>query len=129
MAIRRETVSVTTAGGAGTSTATGKTTQPVHGIVKAIYWGADAGAPATTDLVVAEAGQSPAIPVFSLTDTPAAGWYYPMKQSNNAVGGAALTNVGAEVAVADHLSVTVNQANNAQVFAVTIVWDDKRGNT
>jgi hypothetical protein len=125
MSIYRETVTVTTnTAGAGVATGTGRTTKVVEGKVKAVYMDHDASAPASVDLTIAEGNQSPAMPILSVANANTDAWIFPMQQAKDAASGSAITNQGVDVVAADHLLVTIAQANNSQVFAVTIVWDD-----
>lgn len=127
MSIYRETVRVTTnTAGAGSATGTAKTSKVVEGKVKAVYMDHDSSAPASVDLTIAESGQTPALPILSVSNANTDAWIFPMQQAKDAASGSAITNQGADVVAADHLAVTIAQANNSQVFDVTIVWDDGR---
>lgn len=122
MIVRRETVTVTGAtGGAGVATATGKTVNAVEGEIVAIYLAYTDSPPATTDVTIAEANESPAIPVLTVTDAATNGWFFPMWAADNEAG-AAITNQGKPIVVADQLSVTIAQANNNDGITATIVW-------
>lgn len=126
MAIYRETVTVTdAAGGAGVATAYGITKRVVDGEIIAIYLAYTDSPPAgTTDVIIAEAGNSPAIPILTVSDAATDGWFYPMAQAQNQAG-ADITNQGRPIKVADHVKVTIQQANNDDGVTATIVWDDQ----
>lgn len=117
MSIRRETVTVTgAAGGAGAATATAKTIKVVEGRIIAVHLAYQGSPPATTDVTIEEAGTDPAIPILTVTDASTDGWFYPDAQT-----------VGTQftpVYVADHVSVTIAQANDGDGVTATIVWEE-----
>lgn len=123
MAIWRETVTITTAGDAGDSSGAARTRLVASGIVRAVHidYGA---APGTTDVVIRESSANPALPVLSVSNGNTDGWWFPVHQAGDADDGADFTDVAAPVVVADHLLVEVDDANNGNIVAVTIVWQD-----
>jgi len=124
MSIFRETVIVTTnTAGAGVATGSGKTTRVVDGCVKAVYVNYDPSAPVTTDITIVEANQSPAMPILSVANAVTDAWIFPMQQAKDAASGTAISGMGIEVVAADHLLVTIAQADNSQTYTVTIVWE------
>lgn len=122
MAIRRDTVVVTTAGGAGEATGEARTAQIVDGIVRAVHI-AYTGAPATTDVVVAEANREEPMPVLSVANSNTAGWYFPVQQAVDAADATEITGVGVPVVTADYLMIEVDDANNNNTVTVTVVWE------
>lgn len=116
MNIRRETVTVTgAAGGAGAATASGTTSNIVSGVVLAVYLEYTDSPPAgTTDVTIEEATRSPALPVLTVSNAATDGWFYPDVASVN-------SDVK-PVVVDDHLTVTIEQANNGDGVTATIVW-------
>jgi hypothetical protein len=125
MAIRRTTITVTGAtGGAGAATATANSDAPVCGIIMAVHLAYTDSPPAgTTDVTIAEATNSPAMSVLTVTDGATDGWRFPMAQAVSQAG-ATLTNQGYPIAVSDYLKVTIAQANDADGVVVTIVYED-----
>lgn len=114
--LRRETVIVTGAtGGTGSATASANTSNVVAGKVCAVYLEYTDSPPAgSTDVTIEEAGQSPALPVLTVTNAATDGWFYPD-----------VATVGSDVApvyVNDHLTVTIAGANNGDGVTATIVW-------
>lgn len=114
--IRRETVVVSgAAGGAGSATASANTSNVISGKVCAVYLQYTDSPPAgTTDVSIEEAGQSPALPVLTVTNAATDGWFYPD-----------VTTVNSDVApvfVNDHLTVTIAGANDGDGVTATIVW-------
>lgn len=127
MAIIRETVAVTGAtGGAGAATATANTSKVVEGEIVAVHLEYLDSPPAgSTDVTIEEAGESPALPVLTVTNAATDGWFHPQWAADNEAG-AGITNHGVPIRVADHLSVTIAQANDGDGVNATIVWDDGR---
>lgn len=124
MAIRRETVNITAAGSAGTSSGSARTANVVQGVILDLYIDYDASAPSTVDLTVAEGNESPAAPILTLANTNTDQWIAPRQVLVDSSDGSALTGPVDYVAAADHLLVSIAQANDGDEFAVTIRWDD-----
>lgn len=126
MAIRRETVTITTSGGDGTSSGSAITSKVVEGVFLEMYPDYDASAPSTVDFTVTEKNSSPATPVISLPNTNTDQWLAPRRTLVNAADGSALPGPVDYISVADYLEVSIAQANNNQTFVVTLKWDDLR---
>lgn len=122
--IRRTSVVVTAAGSAGAATGSGRTPLPVHGRIIAIHLDYSAGAPATTDVTITESANSPALPVLAVANNATDGWYHPVHQADNSLTGADLTNAAVPVFAADHLLVSVAQANDTNTVTVTVIWSE-----
>lgn len=124
MAIQRLKVTVTgAAGGAGVATASATTSRIIAGLIRAVHLAYTDSPPATTDVTIAEATNSPAMSVLTITNAAADGWVFPMAQADNQAG-TDITGMGAPIAVSDYLTVTIAQANDADGVVATIVWDD-----
>ena len=114
--IRRETVIVTGAtGGSGAATASAVTTKVVSGRIIAVHLEYTDSPPATSDVTIEEANLSPALPVLTVNNANADGWFYPDNTSVN-------SDV-VPVVVDDHLEVTIAGANNDDGVTATIVWE------
>lgn len=124
MAVRRETVNLTSAGSAGSATASGNTTKPVHGLILAVYINYDGSAPGTTDVVIEEANEVPALPVLTVSNANTDGWFYPRVALDAVADGSDIAGPVDYQRVGDHLSVDISGTDDALSFAVTIVWDD-----
>lgn len=124
MAIRRTTITVTgAAGGAGVATANAISDDVVEGLIRAVHIAYTDSPPAgTTDITIAEANNSPAMPILTVSNAATDGWFYPNAQADNQAG-ADITNHGQPIAVADHIKATIAQANNGDGCVVTIVWE------
>lgn len=77
--------------------------------------------PGTTDVTVAEATNSPAMPILTVTDAATAGWFQPLAQAESTAG-AAFTGQAMGIAVNDYVSVTIAQANDGDGVTATIVY-------
>lgn len=121
MSLRRETVSITATGGAGTSTGTVFTKNVVNGDIVGIYIDYDAAAPATVDVTIIEGTNVPPLPVLTATDLNTDAWFFALHAAKNEAG-VAITNEGTCLCAYDRLKITIAQANNNQVYLVTILW-------
>jgi hypothetical protein len=123
--IRRTSVSATgAAGGAGTATATARTVSPINGVILSVHLAYLDSPPAgTTDVTIAEASNSPSMPILTVTDAATDGWFHP-RAIPVSVANAAITNSYALIPVTDYVSVTIAQANNGDGVTATIFWDD-----
>lgn len=122
MAIRRETVTVTGAtGGAGVATNSAKSSHPINGIILAIHLAGSDSPPNTTDVTIVEAHNSPAMPILTVTNFSADGWYQPLAQAEDTAG-ATFTGAGVGVPVDDYISLTIAQANNGDGMTATIYY-------
>ena len=108
-------------GGAGVATANATTSTPIHGRIVAVYVKYNDSPPAgTTDVTVKTQGTSPAAPSLTfLTIANAAtdGYFYPRTIMHD-LAAAAVTFDGTNeiydmVAIADRVTVTIAQANDA----------------
>jgi len=122
--ILREQIEVTgAAGSAGEATASVISGSLVQGTIRAIYLEYTDSPPAgTTDVIIAEAHNSPAVPILTITNGATDGWFPVMAQAVDAEG-ADITNQGAPVVVNDYISVTIDEANEGDGVTVTIVYE------
>lgn len=118
--IRKETVTVTVAGSAGSATGSAKTVRAVEGRVVAVHLDYTTQ-PATTDVTLATAN-APVLTVLTVGDANADGWFFP-RQLMDGTNGADLTGVYEPLPVADNLTVSVAQGDPG-TLAATILWDD-----
>lgn len=129
----RQTISVATTGGAGTSTGSGRTSHPLHGEIKAIVVSLDASIPTTADLTIewSPLGEDDDwIEIFSLTNIDVSTWaathgatrktsiYYPLVDGHDSSGSALTADSPIPLFVNGHIRVTVAQANDADPAAV-----------
>jgi len=110
------------AGGAGAATANASSARPVIGVIHAVYLAYTSSPPGTTDVTIAEANNSPAITVLTVTNAATDGWFHPMAQAQNQTA-ADITNQGNPIAVSDYIQVTIAQANDDDGVTATIVYD------
>jgi hypothetical protein len=122
--IERVTIEVTGAdGGAGVATASADSSVLVEGTIRAIHLTYVGSPPAgTTDVVIAEANNDPAVAILTVTDAATDGWFYPMAQAENQAG-ADITNQGTPIVVNDYISVTIAQANDDDGVTAVIVYE------
>jgi hypothetical protein len=122
MAIRRTTITVSgTAGGAGASTAYAISDDIVDGLVLAVHIAYAGSPPATTDVIIVEANNSPAMPILTVSDANTDGWFQPMAAVEDTAG-AAVTNAVQQIPVSDYVKVTVDDADDGDGAVVTVVW-------
>lgn len=119
-------MTVVAAGGAGTSSGSGRTPELVAGAILAVHLDYSASMAATSDVTIQEAHNSPALPVLTVNNNATDGWYYPRVTVDNVADGADIAGPADYQNVADYLSVAVAQANNNDSVTATIVWDDLR---
>lgn len=123
MAIQRVTITATpAAGGAGVATATARSTRMIKGLIRAVHLAYLETPPATTDVTVAGA-TSPAIPILTISNAAADGWFFPMNQADNTVG-TDITGMGSPIAIEDYVDVTIAQANDGDGVTVTIIYEE-----
>lgn len=122
--INRITVTVTGAtGGAGVATANTTSSELVEGTIRGVYLAYTDSPPAgTTDVTIAEAYNSPAAAILTVSNAATDAWFYPMAQACNQAA-ATITNQGAPIVVKDYLKVTIAQANNDDGVVATIVYE------
>lgn len=118
--IRKETVTVTVEGGAGSATGSGKTARPVSGRVLAVHFDYTSQ-PATTDTTLASQS-APTLTILTVSNANTDAWFFP-RQLMDGTNGADLTGIYEALPVNDHLVVTVAQGDPGSVIA-TILWDD-----
>jgi hypothetical protein len=125
--IKRTTVTVTGAtGGAGSATANADTDIIVDGYIVAVYLEyTDSPPGASTDVIIEEANNSPAVSVLTVTNAATDGWFYPRAAAVNTAG-SAITNSNEKIATSDYLNVSIAQANNDDGVTATIVWESRR---
>ncbi len=121
MAIRRSQVVLTVGSG---GTASGKT-RTIDGVIHAIHFGFSPSFDATQTITVQEAGNSPALPIITLTNVNTSGWYYPRISLHDPTGSAIIGPVDYQ-SIADEVSVSIANGTLNDVLTVTIVWDDQR---
>lgn len=107
-------LTVTPTGGAGTSTGSGTTPQPLNGLLTAIYVEYAASSAATTDVTITAAG----LPILTLTNINTTGWYAVQLPVYSAAG-AALAGVYVPIPISDVITVSVAQADNNKSVTVT----------
>ena len=123
MSTFRKTITVSgSTGGAGTSTATANSAVIINGIITALYLEYTGSPPAaTTDVVLVEANNDPAMPILTVTNAATDGWFAPVHAAVDVADGAA-TGQGMFVAVNDYIKATITGANDDDGVTVTIVY-------
>lgn len=113
-------------GGSGAATATAVTSELIEGYVLGVHLKyLDSPPSGTTDVVLVEANNDPAMPILTVSNAATDGWFPVLAQAKTQAG-ADFTGVGALVPVADYVRLTIAQANNGDGVTATIVWDDGR---
>jgi len=120
-----------TSGGAGASTANNTSSHVVVGQVCSVGVTYNGSPPASTDVVVATAGNNgPALVILTLTNANSDGWFHPRHKVDDATGSdieyADSYSVYGEVCVADNLKVTVTGANDDDSVDVVVVYQAGR---
>lgn len=108
-------------GGAGTSTGSGTTKEPINGILKAVHLNYGASMAATSDVTVSTKS-APTKTLLSKADNATDGWFYPQAQIHQASDGAAVAAQYEEIAVADYVTVAVAQANVGDTLIATLEY-------
>ena len=116
-----------TDGGSGASTNNNTSSHVVVGQICSIGVTYNGSPPASTDLVIATAGNNgPALTLLTLTNANSNGWFHPRHVVDNNAGAdieyAAGYSVYDKVCVADNIKVTIAQANNPDTAEVVIVY-------
>ena len=116
-----------TTGGSGASTNNNTSSHVVVGQICSIGVTYNGSPPASTDLVIAPAGNNgPALPILPLTNAHSNGWFHPRHVVDNNAGAdieyADGYSVYDKVCVADNIKVTIAQANNPDTAEVVIVY-------
>ena len=120
-----------TSGGAGVSTANNTSSHVVVGQVCSVGVTYNGSPPASTDVVVATAGNNgPALVILTLTNANSDGWFHPRHKVDDATGSdieyADGYSVYCKVCVADNLKVTVTGANDDDSVDVVVVYQAGR---
>ena len=116
-----------TSGGSGSSTANNTSSHVVVGQICSIGVTYNGSPPASTDVVVATAGNNgPALTILTLTNANSDGWFHPRHVVDNNAGAdieyADGYSVYDKVCVADNIKVTVSQANDDDSVDVVVVY-------
>ena len=116
-----------TDGGAGVSTNNNTSSHVVVGQICSIGVTYNGSPPASTDLVIATAGNNgPALTILTLTNANSNGWFHPRHVVDNNAGAdieyADGYSVYDKVCVADNIKVTIAQANSPDTAEVVIVY-------
>lgn len=110
-------------GGNGVATVNSTTGSPVSGIIYGVYVKYNDACPATTDVVIATAGNAaPAFTLLTLTNKNTDGWFFPRISTQDLLG--VDVNINSDYPVIeDNLKVTVtgaNAADNVDVWLLVI---------
>lgn len=124
MAILRAKVSAVAAGSAGSAVGIGQTTILVQGVIHAVYLRRDEVPVATTDVFIREVHENPSLPVLTVSNLSADGWYYPRVTLHDVLDGSAIVGPVDYQSVRDHLELRIEGANAGSIVTATIVWDD-----
>ena len=116
-----------TSGGSGSSTANNTSSHVVVGQICSIGVTYNGSPPASTDLVIATAGNNgPALTILTLTNANSDGWFHPRHKIDDEsaadVTYDGTNEVYAKVCVADNIKVTVSQANDDDSVDVVVVY-------
>ena len=116
-----------TTGGTGAATNNNTSGHVVVGEICSIGVTYNGSPPASTDLVIATAGNNgPALTLLTLTNANSDGWFH-IRHKTDDESGADITYDGTnevyeKVCVADNIKVTVSQANNDDSVDVVVVY-------
>lgn len=125
--IQRSNVVVTcNSAGAGIATGNATTRQPVCGMVLGVYFDSDPSGPATVDLNVKEANIPSPKTVLNKLNVNTDQWFQSRDPIHLASDGSVIAGGSSPIFVNDNLIVTIAQANNQQVFNVSVQWDDMK---
>lgn len=123
--IYRDEIQVTGAAGSdGVATASGFSSRGICGTICAVHVAYIGSPPGTTDVTIAEANNSPAVTVLTLTNANTDGWFYPVAQADTPAG-SAISAEYIKLAVADTIEVTIAGANADDGCTVTILYEGK----
>ena len=116
-----------TDGGAGVSTNNNTSSHVVPGQICSIGVTYNGSPPASTDLVIATAGNNgPALTILTLTNANSNGWFHPRHVVDNNAGAdieyADGYSVHDKVCVADNIKITVSQANDDDSVDVVVIY-------
>jgi len=122
--IRRKTITIPAAVGEnGEATATVTDNPVIGGVVWAVhiaYKGSPPGA--TTDIALTGA-DTPAIPVLAVADNATDGWYFPMRQADDAADGTDIAGQGTLCVLDDRLQATISGCNADDYAVLTVVFE------
>jgi len=122
MSVRQTTILCSpAAGSSGSATATAISSEIINGLIVGIHVDYLDSPPATTVVTIAEAYNSPAMPILTLTNKNTDDWFQPLAAAEDTAG-AAITNAGLVVGVMDRVKVTIAGANAGDGVKVTIRW-------
>ena len=116
-----------TTGGSGASTNNNTSSHVVVGQICSIGVTYNGAPPASTDLVIATAGNNgPALTILTLTNANSDGWFHP-RHVVDSNAGADITYDGTrvvhdKVCIADNIKITVSQANDDDSVDVVVVY-------
>lgn len=116
--LRKENVTLTASGEAGTATGSASTDRELHGYIYAIYLDFTSGISATTDITLTQA--SPPLTILQLNNIYTDTWYYPAVQQTNSAG--AGTSTYEKMLVQNTVDITVGETTSGTVGIVTIYW-------
>ena len=116
-----------TDGGSGASTNNNTSSHVVVGQICSIGVTYNGSPPASTDLVIATAGNNgPALTLLTLTNANSNGWFHPRHVVDNNAGAdieyADGYSVYDKVCVADNIKITIAQANSPDTAEVVVVY-------
>lgn len=111
------------AGSSGSATATATSDEVINGLILAVHLKYTDSPPLTTDVTIAEAINSPAMPILTVTDAATDAWFQPMAAVEDTAG-AAVTNAVQQIPVCDKIKVTVAGANAGDGVIVTLRYVD-----
>ena len=116
-----------TDGGSGASTNNNTSSHVVVGQICSIGVTYNGSPPASTDLVIATAGNNgPALTILTLTNANSDGWFHPRHVVDNNAGAdieyADGYSVYDKVCISDYVKVTIAQANSPDTAEVVIVY-------
>ena len=128
--ILKETMTVTTAGSAGSAAGTAYSKNVLTGYVHAAYIDFDTACPATTDVTLA-AGHAPTESILSLLNGTVDKWVYPRRALHDYLGSAIYYEAAGSAPiydrymVVDHVSVIVAGCDAiTDAVAITLFWEE-----
>lgn len=114
------------AGGNGAATSNKTSSTVISGFIAAIHVKYNDAPPATTDVVIATAGNTgPAMTLLTLTNKNTSGWFYPRITAQTALGVDSASNTDSQFPViCDNLKVTIDGADAADNVDVYLLLVD-----
>lgn len=110
--------------GAGLATGSAISPQPVNGVIWDVFYKPDGAAPSSADLTIKEANVPYPKTILNKLNVNTDQWFQPRDPTHQASDGAVISGGSTMIPVSDNIIVTIAQANNGQVFNVSIRWDD-----